>query len=105
MIDVRLEGDKMITPEKAQSHIKKRMDFEDNYGATPDALWDALNDIEEPTAITLYDTQAMLNNLGQYGYDLLDTFQDAGRSTETCCLKKIKASNVRRLSYADYCYQ
>ena len=80
MIDVRLEGEKMTDEYEAQRHIKKRMDFADDYGMTPDALWDAVVAIDEPTAVALYDKEIMLDNLGDYGYELIDVFEDATKT-------------------------
>ena len=80
MIDVRLEGEKMTSEYEAHRHIKKRMDFPNNYGMNQDALWDALLAIDKPTGITLYDQDVMLDALGDYGYELLKLFKDAPRA-------------------------
>jgi ribonuclease inhibitor len=80
MKEYRLEGEKMTDPDRTQAHIKHRLEFPDYYGENLDALWDELTAFTEPTSITLYDSSLMLNQLGQYGYDLLDTFEDAART-------------------------
>ncbi len=80
MEEYRLEGEKMTDKVRTQAHIKHRLELPDDYGANLDALWDALNDIDTPTSVSLYDSQTMIDNLGQYGYDLLDTFEDAAKA-------------------------
>lgn len=90
MLDIRLEGEKMKDRSSAQRHIAKRMDFPDDYGNNLDALWEALNDIDETVAVTLYDTTLMLNQLGQYGHDLLDTFEDAAAANSNIMFESIQ---------------
>lgn len=89
MVDIRLEGEKMTDENAVHRHIAKRLDFSDDYGKNLDALWEELTDLDENMIITLYDTSSMLDHLGQFGYDLLDTFEDAARANHHIIFESI----------------
>lgn len=80
MQEYRLEGVKMTCLDEALDHIGKRLDFETYDIVTLDDLWNELVRVRRPVAITLYDSRAMLSQLGQKGYDMLDVFNSASRA-------------------------
>ena len=75
--ECNLEGLKMVTKERAHAHIAHRLELPDSYEKNLDSLWDELMAIDEDTMIHLDDPDALIDNLGQYGEDIITTFEDA----------------------------
>jgi ribonuclease inhibitor len=73
---ILLDGSKMKTREKAHEYIKQKLNFPDYYGMNLDALWDMLTTIVVDDLI-LYNKKAMLDNLGEHGEILIETFKEA----------------------------
>lgn len=79
MIDIQLEGNKMVDEMKAYRHIKKRMDFQEDFDMSLDALWDQLINIDKATCVTLNDSDVFKENLGAFSYDVIDIFSKASQ--------------------------
>lgn len=74
---VRLNGKKMISIDATHRYLKRMLSFPDYYGNNLDALWDVLSTLSESLLIKLVNRDLLLNNLGQYGCDLIQVFKDA----------------------------
>ena len=86
MREINMEGRKMVTKERAQLHIQHRMDWPDSYGKNLDALWDGLVGIRKTTAIHFFDPDVLTDNLGQYGVEIVKTFEDAAKANSKIVL-------------------
>jgi len=74
---VRLNGKKMVSIDATHRYLKRMLSFPDYYGNNLDALWDVLSTQSEPLQVRLANRDLLLNNLGQYGSDLVQVFKDA----------------------------
>lgn len=69
-----------ITDEESLHKIFARaLQLPPYYGANLDALYDCLTTMPEPTTLTLYNVQMMLDNLGSYGRAALSLIEQAER--------------------------
>lgn len=66
----------MTDKDKTHEYLKKKFKFEDYYGKNLDALWDSLTEITCKVEITLVNENLLYENLGKYGYDLVNLFND-----------------------------
>jgi ribonuclease inhibitor len=87
MREVNIEGRKMDSKERAQLHIQHRMDWPESYGKTLDALWDGLMGIRKNTMIHFFDPDIVKDQLGQYGFSLVQTFEDAAKANPKIVLE------------------
>ena len=65
---------------RAQVHeyLKRELHFPDYYGENLDALWDILTNENEEQKIIIRNGNELIENLGEYGKNLLDTMIEAG---------------------------
>lgn len=68
---VVLNGKRMRTPERAHTHLARRLRLPGWYGRNLDALCDCLGEINVPTVILLRHAQFMKQSLGDYGTKLI----------------------------------
>lgn len=73
-----LDGENFITKEDAYEYIKSVFDFPDYFGNNLDALWDSLRDLGE-VQIIIINAESIRENLEEYGYDILDVFEDLNK--------------------------
>ena len=73
-----LDGENFITKEDAYEYIKSVFDFPDYFGNNLDALWDSLRDLGE-VQIVIINAESIRENLEEYGYDILDVFEDLNK--------------------------
>lgn len=76
MKEITLDGRRMDTRAKTHAYLQKQLDLPDYYGANLDALFDCLTSLSD-TSIILDYKQAMTNELGNYGQQLLAVFAQA----------------------------
>lgn len=80
--EVVLDGVRMTSKEDAHGHMKQQFGFPEYYGHNLDALWDLLTTWSDPLYITLIHSEAMYENLGAYGVQLMDVFREAAEQNE-----------------------
>lgn len=66
------------TRTQAHEYLKKELGFPDYYGENLDALWDMLTNESERLEIVIRNGNEFIENLGEYGKNLLDTMLEAG---------------------------
>jgi ribonuclease inhibitor len=72
MKTVILSGDMMTTIIEAHRYLASALEFPEYYGENLDALWDELSSISEPTQIIVINGVKIIENLGEYGKELLN---------------------------------
>lgn len=87
MREYNLEGRKMTDKTRTHEHLAHRLELPDSYGRNLDALWDALMAIRKTSVINFNNPDAAIENLGQYGELLLQTFKDAARANHKVVLE------------------
>ncbi|MDD4679214.1 MAG: barstar family protein [Tissierellia bacterium] len=80
MEEIFLDGYKMISKSETHKYIKKMLNFPDYYGENLDALWDILSTKSKLISIFLLHEEKIYENLGDYGKQLIDVFQEAANS-------------------------
>lgn len=78
MKTIVINGEYMETRELAHQYIKNQLEFPDYYGENLDALWDLLSTESEEMTIIVENCEIIVDHLGQYGVDLLETFSQVG---------------------------
>ena len=76
-----LNGYNMLNKEQVHDYLSDRLNFPDYYGKNLDALYDLLSTYSQPEKliILLIYSEIMLDQLGDYGYKLVKTFEDASK--------------------------
>ncbi len=87
MIEIQLNGSKMVDKETAHVYLKRKLSLPDYYGNNLDALWDLLSTDASPKKITIKKPEMIIVNLGKYGESLINTFREAAEENE--CLEVI----------------
>lgn len=77
MNSIILNGEKMITSELCHIYLAEKLDLSEEYASNLDGLWNELMAISEPTSIQIVNTEDLLDNLSDYGDELLQVFEDA----------------------------
>jgi len=76
-----LNGSRMLTRADAHDEIAQALAFPAYYGRNLDALWDMIYPMEAD--VTLVNASAMLEALGDYGKNLLETLLEANEKTRS----------------------
>lgn len=76
-----LDGSKMLTRAEAHDEIARVLEFPAYYGRNLDALWDMIHPMKAD--VVLVNASAMLEALGEYGKNLLETLQEANEKTRS----------------------
>ena len=71
-----LYGARMTDRAAAHAHLRQALDLPDYYGENLDALYDCLTELGPEAQITLVGSEALLEQLGDYGKKLLATLRD-----------------------------
>lgn len=71
-----LDGKMMKNRESTHEYLQEKLKFPDYYGKNLDALWDLLSYESIPTFITIINVSTIFRNLGDYGYDLIEVFNE-----------------------------
>lgn len=76
-----LDGRFMLNKQQVHDYLSERFNFPDYYGKNLDALYDLMSTYhqEEKLIVLLIYSEFMLDQLGQYGHNLISTFEDAAR--------------------------
>lgn len=69
-----INGKYMKSKEAMYIHLTRVFSFPNYFGHNLDALWDLLNEVDEPTVIEFKNVDLALDNLGDYGEKLLQVF-------------------------------
>lgn len=72
-----IEGQYMTDRQSAYAHIAERLDFPDYFGNNLDALADCLSEMPFNCTIIISGKQNILGNLGHYGENMLEVFEEA----------------------------
>ena len=73
--------------EDFHKYIKESLDLPSYYGENLDALWDVLSSYSDKLRIVLTKHNLLVENLGQYGEDLIDLFHDLKEENDNIELK------------------
>lgn len=78
-IVIVLDGQQMLNREQVHDYLSHRFNFPDYYGKNLDALYDLLSTYskEDKLVILFIYPEYMLDALGEYGQQLIQTIQDA----------------------------
>ncbi len=73
---ITLDGKMMRDREMTHEYLQERLDLPEYYGKNLDALWDLLSYESLPTLITVINVSSIFRYLGDYGYDLIEVFNE-----------------------------
>lgn len=82
MIKVVLDGKDMKNKDYVHLYIKHQLDNNEYYGNNLDALWDVLMSYGSKIEIRLINKESLIANLEDYGYALIDAFEDASKENK-----------------------
>lgn len=68
---LQINGEYMRTKKSMYTHLIRVFSFPSYFGNNLDALWDQLNEENEPTVIKVLNTNVILEDLGSYGEQLI----------------------------------
>lgn len=74
MREFMIDGQRMTSKEAIYTHLNRLFCFPNNFGNNLDALWDFLTEENEPTEIHFEQTDALLDEMEEYGKKLLGLF-------------------------------
>ena len=77
MLDCRM----MTAKKEAHEYIASKLGFPGYYGKNLDALYDCLTEFCRDMLIVIRFSSALVDNIGEYGAALIDTFKDAEKET------------------------
>ena len=75
MVKYEIEGQAMVSREKAHDELARALCLPAHYGRNLDALWDCLGDMQGE--IILHRSEEMLEQLGPYGKKILAVLSEA----------------------------
>lgn len=76
MIEIKLNGAKMLDKTSTHNYLKEKLGFPDFYGENLDALWDCLSTDFSSKKIIIFNSKSIVENLGCYGEVLIKLFQE-----------------------------
>lgn len=82
MIQIELNGRNMKTKEIAHGIIKEKLNAPEYYGKNLDALWDIVMETSQPIQINLINKDDLIENLEDYGKNIITVFQDAEKENK-----------------------
>ena len=71
-----IDGKKMTSRRVLHSYLEETLGFPSYYGKNLDALWDLLSTDSRELEILVINFQDLIENLGDYGENLLELLQD-----------------------------
>ena len=89
MRHVTLDGMKMIDKYATHEYMHQKLMLPDYYGHNLDALYDVLTVHNKDLTVTLINKPELIDYLGEYGEDLIKTFQEAAKVNEKVTIKVI----------------
>ncbi len=101
MFNIILDGKEMKTREGVHLYIKNKFGNPQYYGNNLDALWDVLCSYRENINIKLIDKESLIQNLGDYGYSIIELFQESEKENENIVFEAIDSiyEHHMKLSY------
>lgn len=82
MKEIKLYGDKMVDRTSTHAYLKEKLALPDYYGENLDALWDCLVSDSSVRQISLYNTAALIENLGSYGEAIINLLEQAAEENQ-----------------------
>lgn len=82
MIDIILDGKNMGSKEMAHLYMKWKLKSSEYHGKNLDALWDVLSTYDKSIKISLINKENLIEDLGDYGESIIETFQDAQKEND-----------------------
>jgi ribonuclease inhibitor len=82
MKEIRLNGNEMLNKATTHAYLKEKLALPDYYGENLDALWDCLTADFSPKRITIYNPEAIIENLGSYGESIINLLEQAAEENE-----------------------
>ena len=87
MIEVKLNGSKMLDKATTHAYLKRKLSLPEYYGNNLDALWDCLSTDTLEKKIIIVNKEMIIENLGLYGESLIELFIDVAE--ENNCIEVI----------------
>ena len=82
-----IDGDFMVTKDLMYAHLNRVFSFPSYFGDNLDALWDVLNESNEPTIVEFTHVNAVVEHLGVYGEKLVSLFHQLDEENECYTVK------------------
>ncbi len=87
MKKIQLNGRYMKTKKDAHDYLKGKLKSCQYYGDNLDALWDVLSSYSEDIEIEFINKNMLLEQLGKYGRDIIEVFEEADNENSNIRLK------------------
>lgn len=71
-----IDGRLMTSKEALYGHLSRIFSFPNHFGNNLDALWDILNEADEPTQIHFVHVEEAAEQLGEYGERLIELLKE-----------------------------
>lgn len=78
-----LNGKMFTNKNNSYTYLRKILNLPTYFSNNLDSLYDCLVDYFQETTIVLINQQKLLENLGDYGYKLIDVFEDVAKDTDS----------------------
>lgn len=82
METVRLDGQFMINKETTHHYIQSQLGIQEYHGHNLDALYDVMSVYDKKMWVIFTNKSLALDYLGEYGEQLIETFQDIDKVNE-----------------------
>lgn len=79
MMEVTIDGEKMTSKKQAHRYIKYKLNSGEYHGKNLDALWDVISTYDTSIKIKLINIDKLIENLEDYGENIIKVFLDAER--------------------------
>ncbi len=84
---VHLDGKRMKGKVAAHIHMQSKLGLPDYYGHNLDALEDALSSLQEPLTVVLENRDALIDNLGAYGEQIIEVWRTLEKEKKNISFK------------------
>ena len=90
MKTIKLDCKKMIDKNTTHKYFKNKFELPAYYGNNLDSLFDCLSEKNDEIYILLENYEFLIESLGEYGYSIIELFEDLQTEYENYNFKKIK---------------